>query len=235
MKNSEISQPLIVFAYAAGGSVSMPYIGDHTYALTVKKTISEPDIYFDSGGGNIGDNTKTVLQSGGSNANLVAMTIGEPYPKVPYKSEYGKNDVTGKETCGVVMSGFRSRLGTCQQCVNRLLYAVSPDKSNPITMLQGGYVPRGYLLTTGIFGIWGRNFNSWCDQAGFPTPPNELEFLEQSLDFLASNKKEMVLNRLLDLRNMHDSYPFQEIDSESFEKSLEKDLDSKECIKLGLY
>ena len=186
------------YAYAAGGSSSMPYIGEHTYGYTVG---SFKKIYFDCGGGHYGSDTKELLTVSGDISDLVRMTLGLKNPPTPYKGEYGKNDVTGQQTCGVIMSGFSNRYGTCQQAVNRLLYAISPDKKNPMTILNSAhFIPRGHLLTLGIFGTWGFQFDNWCLLAGFPPPGSAEEIQIRSLNFLSTEKQEFVLKHLADLK-----------------------------------
>ena len=149
-------------------------IWDHTYAYHQSNRGKKKVTYFDAAGGHKGPPPLTcdILVSSATINDAVKVATGYRIDgDHPLKQEYGKDDVTGKETCGLRASGWINWDGQCHQIINRLMHIASPPMS--FDSLSGSTkCPQGYGLTRFAFGPYGVGFNNWCDQNGFPKPIN---------------------------------------------------------------
>ena len=211
--------------YRAGGTPGVDWIGDHTFAAVRKPNYKDPypenvDVFFDAGGGHEPTQPHDarfidVVVARGEVDAFILMCTGHPVgPNHPKKKEYGHN-LVDRELCGLNLTGFRQRTGTCHQVVNRLLYAATwPNRFLTVSDYRNGLYPRGYWYSWVLFGVYGdllvnrlsqgTLFRKWCADHGFPTPPGEEEMAERHLASLSVASRGHVMD---EIRRIRDTFP----------------------------
>lgn len=164
------SNPMYINQYPATflGRIWQGYM-DHTYLVVEDETVGKT--YFNAAGGNTPpagySQQEKTLQTRVSLPNAIKMaTSFVPDETHTWKPVYGKDDVTGKETCGIVASGRKNWDGQCHQIVNRLLYIGNPS----VDLSQANPKPLGYGISCILFGPYGVSFSKWCRENNFRAP-----------------------------------------------------------------